>query len=191
MTNSQFGRKKTQSVQDAINVYLKIIPKPPLPRSKLIELILTNNHVSSIGLQENHKSPQSLLTKIDSLIRCKMFDNTLAGNFLKTLKKSENLSLPNLRLDEVKSKYLSPRCYECLNKEKKHSRPARINVLSPIKIKGKISPKTLRITHKSPIPTYLKSPTFNLVPIHKRRKSSIDISKLSINAWDAKTPNNN
>jgi len=78
-----------------------------------------------------------------------------------------------------------------LNKEKKHSRPARINVLSPIKIKGKISPKTLRITHKSPIPTYLKSPTFNLVPIHKRRKSSIDISKLSINAWDAKTPNNN
>lgn len=191
MANSQFGRKKNQSVQDAIDVYLKIIPKPPLPRSKLIELTLSNYPSSLINLQENHKSSQSLLTKINSLIRCKMFDNTQVNDFFKTLKILENPNVLNLQLSKVKSKYLSPRSYEYINVEKKQPSLKRNYALSPINIKNKLLPKTSRFIHKSPIPSSMKSPTFNLAPIHKRRKSSLDLSKLTINAWDAKTPNNN
>lgn len=187
MFNSKFERKKNQSIQETIDSYLKIIPKPNLPRCKLIELTLDKSPADPAQV---HKSTQSLLSKIDNLMKSKMFDNSKAANFFKTLKNSERANMPNMRLKKIKSKYLSPRIYEYGKNELKKSTIKRNYALSPITLKKPPSKSSLNfISNKSPKISLTKSPVLPNIPIKKRRNSSIDISKLSINAWDIRTPN--
>lgn len=187
MLNFQFDRKKNQSIQETIETYMKIIPKPNLPRCKVIELALEN---SSQHPAQVHKSTRSLLSKIDNLMKYKMFDNSKAANFFKTLKNSDRASVPNLRLKKIKSKYLSPRVYEYGKSELKKSTIKRNYALSPTILKSPPSKSSLNFaSSKSPKVFVAKSPVLPYIPIKKRRNSSIDISKLSINAWDIKTPN--
>jgi hypothetical protein len=186
--------RKTKSIQDTIDCYLKLLPKPNYSKSKLIELTLDSSGKTSLKRPEDLKSSQNILKRIDDMVKSRTVNNLHTIRLLKKLHIQDCYNISNLNLPQNRAEVNDQNLFDTRPKVGMKFSPSNLNsnfVLVPINKRSSIkSPKNnkyLRQKARSPVIT-LGSPRPQPKNSHKRHSSSVDLSSMTIKAWDVATP---
>jgi hypothetical protein len=172
------SEKKTSSIQDAINNYLKIIFKPNFSRSRLMELSI--NSPINLKHSENSTRPQR---KFEESLKSKASQNIQTMKILRRFDIRENYNLNNVKISSHQA-VLSPKHLEPQPRLSLKFSPS--NLASNFMFLGEKSGRVSKILTKNP--KKLRISHLPLIKSHKRRSSSADVSTMTIKAWEVTTP---
>lgn len=184
--NLKTERKKTLSLQDKIDIYLQMIPKPQQVRKKLIQFQDFNPTVFK-QLSAKTTKNTSMLKRVDKIIQSS--SEVLLKNY-QLLKSNRNLSslkaLNPLSPALIKNQECSRAYINSIPKYKKvPSQPVESKIGKPIlvDIKTGFNVKNTPISRLGILSPSICIKTKGLK--HKRQKSSIDFSTISLSGWNA------
>jgi hypothetical protein len=167
--------KKSLSLQETINLYLKMLPKPPRFKIKQIELIPELKEEKSIHSRTSLKN-LSMLKKIDKLIKSSSEIKTQNNKILKSSRSELGINILTPSLIDA----TSPRTYQGV--QGKYRKITNKTTHRRIGVVGSDEKKT----GKSRIKKFLSPQHLDIQskpPGHKRLKSSLDLSNFSLSAW--------
>ena len=186
--------RKTKSIQDTIDCYLKLLPKPNYSKSKLIELTLESSCKTSIKRSDELKSSQNILKRIDDMVKSRTVNNLHTIRLLKKLQIQDCYNINNLNLPQNRAELNDQNMFDARPKVGAKFSPSNLNsnfLLFPINKKPSINSfknnNYLRQKARSPVIS-LASPRAQPKNSHKRHSSSVDLSSMTIKAWDVATP---
>lgn len=183
---SQTERKKTCSVQDTIDIYMKMIPNPHLLKARILHFQELKPEIISYSGPKSVKN-STLLNKIDKIIQSSSQGLMKNSNMLKSCRNLHNIKgtdrlTPALGNNQSKLKGFES---SALRYKKIQSSFGVKNLRQPFMSVKKPNSDAKKISIYT---SGLLSPSNgNKVEIiqHKRKKSSIDISLISISGWNA------
>ena len=188
MSDQKPLQKKTKSLQETINVYLNMLPKPNRNHIKVFDLNPVRVPESSqrTAVSKGSIKNQSMLKKLDNLIKSTSQSQMKIHKILKPTRSSDlvlDIMTPAL-IDPA----TTPRTYQNTlprySKIQTRATPKSIPSFLIKKAKEKPPPKIIKFLS----PQYSSRETKAEHPIHIRKNSSLSISRISISAWPDELP---
>lgn len=155
-------KTKNLSIQETIEYYLKLIPKPKLPKGRLIELDSQKNAIFTHTPRVSNCG-QSMSKKIEKIIK---------SSSQNSLKNKEFLKKMNNPMTSRASQLLKKMPKEIMNKNK---------TITKISYKNRVKKVDCATYTRS---TCLKKGEDSKILKHLRNSSSADLSKITITGWE-------
>ena len=188
MSDQKPLQKKTKSLQDTINVYLSMLPKPSRFHIKVFDLNPVRIPESSqrTTISKGSIKNQTMLKKLDNLIKSTSQSQLKNHKILKPTRSSDLVL--DIMTPALIDPSTTPRTYQGTlpryTKIQSRATPKCIPSFLIKKTKEKPRPKIMKFLS----PQYSSRETKAEHPAHVRKNSSLNVSLISISAWPDELP---